>query len=82
MRYKVVRTIYFDEDADYVTDDSNYKLLARIGEIFYRKELTDELREEYCVYDEMWKYIFVNKNGNKWLLSQEGETSFCEVCDE
>lgn len=81
MRYKVVRTIYFDEDADYVTDDSNYKLLARIGEIFYRKELNDELREEYCVYDEMWKYIFVNKNGNKWLLSQDGETSFCEVCE-
>ena len=81
MRYRVVRTIYFDEDADYVTDDSNYKLLARIGEIFYRKELNDELREEYCVYDEMWKYIFVNKNGNKWLLSQDGETSFCEVCE-
>lgn len=80
MKYKLEYTLY-DDDGYLTTDKDDYcELFAKKGEIFQLLELTDELREEYDVYDEMWQYIFIKKKSSKYILSQDGDTSnFVEV---
>ena len=74
--YKLKHSLYYDEDGDIAVPcryDDTYKLLARKGQIAERFELTDELREEYSVYDKMWKYIWLFNSGCNWLLTQDEE---------
>ena len=66
--YKLKHSLYYDEDGDIALD--------------YRFELNDELREEYSVYDKMWKYIWVFKSGHHWLLTQDKETDDFEKVGE
>lgn len=80
-KYKLKTSIYYDEDGDSTFDykwDSTYKLLAKKGQIAERYELTDELREEYSVYDKMWKYIWVFNKGPSWLLTQDKNCDYFE----
>lgn len=83
--YKLKHSLYFDEDGDcalpYKWDDT-YQLLARKGQLAERFELTDELREEYGVYDKMWKYIWVFTTGSNYLLTQDKETDDFEKVDK
>ena len=74
--YKLKYSLYFDEDGDCVLPykwDNTYQLLATKGQLAERFELTDELREEYGIYDKIWKYIWVFTKGCKWLLTQDKE---------
>ena len=71
--YKLKTSLYYDEDGEIALPyrwDDGYKLLAKKGQLAERFELTNELREEYSVYDPMWKYIWVFKN-NSYLLTQD-----------
>lgn len=82
MKYKLKTSLYYDDDGDialpYRWDDGCH-LLAKKGQIAERFELTDELREEYCVYDTMWKYIWLFEKRCNYLLTQESE---CEHFEE
>lgn len=83
--YKLKHSLYYDEDGDIALDyrwDDTYKLLAKKGQLAERFELNDELREEYSVYDKMWKYIWVFKSGHHWLLTQDKETDDFEKVGE
>ena len=74
--YKLKHSLYFDEDGECVLPykwDNTYQLLARKGQLAERFELTDELREEYGVYDKIWKYIWVFTKSCSWLLTQDKE---------
>ena len=80
-KYKLKTSIYYNEDGDSTFDykwDSTYILRARKGQIAERYELTDELREEYSVYDKMWKYIWVFNKGHSWLLTQDKNCDYFE----
>lgn len=71
--WKLKCSLYADEcneTLDTCKWNDDCKLFARKGQIAERKELTEELREEYCIGDDIWKTIYIFKNGN-YLLSQD-----------
>lgn len=71
--WKLKYALYADEDGgtlDTCKWNDNCKLFAKKGQVAERKELTEELREEYCVGEDIWKTIYIFKNGN-YLLSQD-----------
>lgn len=71
--WKLKWTLYADEDYETLEPykwDKNYTLFAKKGQIAERFEITDEIRDEYCIYDYMWKTIYIFNNG-KFLLCQE-----------
>lgn len=71
--WKLKWSLYADEDYEIIETykaDENYKLFAKKGQIAERLEITDEIREQYGIYDDMWKTIYIFKNGN-YLLCQE-----------
>ena len=71
--YKLKWSLYNDSDYDILETcklDDDYELFAKKGQIAERFELTEDLREEYCISDPMWKTIYVFKNC-KYLLCQE-----------
>lgn len=71
-KYKLKYSLYCDEDYECLDTcklDDDYILFAKKGLIAERFELTEEVREEYCVYDKEYKTLYLFKNGN-YLLSQ------------
>ena len=71
--YKLKCSLYNDKDYECLENwkvDDDYKLFARKGQIAERFDLTDNLRDEYCINDSMWKTIYVFTNG-KYLLCQD-----------
>ena len=71
--WKLKWTLYADLDYEILENykaDENYTLFAKKGQIAERFEITDEIRDEYCIYDNMWKTIYIFNNG-KFLLCQE-----------
>ena len=77
--WKLKHTLYADEDFETVDTykwNENYKLFAKKGQIAERKELTEELREEYCIGDDFWKTIYIFKNGNYILCQDEYSEDF------
>ncbi len=76
--WKLKHTLYYDEDGETAENyklDDNYKVLAKKGQIAERFELNDEVREEYGIWDKMWKTIYVFCNYN-YLLCQD------DYCDD
>jgi hypothetical protein len=66
-KFKLNRTIYMDEDAgdcsdiNYIINGKNeYPILAKKGQIFEIKELNNKIREEYSIYDEIYKFIAIS----------------------
>lgn len=77
--WKLKHTLYADEDFETVDTykwNENYKLFAKKGQIAERKELTEELREEYCIGEDIWKTIYIFKNGNYMLCQDEYSDDF------
>jgi hypothetical protein len=78
--YKLNRTLYYNEEADCIEDicdkingKNEYALFARKGKLFKRIELTDSIKEEYCIPNDInLDYIFVDKNNN-WITNSNGE---------
>lgn len=71
--WKLKHALYADEDDETLDTykwNDKCKLFAKKGQVAERKELTEELREEYCISDDIWKTIYIFKNGN-YLLSQD-----------
>ena len=71
--WKLKHSLYTDWDyeglSEYKCENTDI-LFARKGQIAERHELTEELREEFCEWDEQWKTIYIFKNMN-YLLSRE-----------
>lgn len=77
--WKLKHTLYADEDFETVDTckwNENCKLFAKKGQITERKELTEELREEYCIGEDIWKTIYIFKNGNYILCQDEYSDDF------
>lgn len=71
--WKLKWSLYADEDYQILETykaDENYTLFVKKGQIAERLEITDEIRDEYCIYDEMWKTMYLFNNG-KFLLCQD-----------
>lgn len=80
--WKLKHSLYTDEDSETVDTckwNENYKLFAKKGQIAERKELTEELREEYCISDHIWKTIYIFKNGNYILCQDEYSDDFTKI---
>lgn len=80
--WKLKWAMYADEDYETVENckwDDNYKLFARKGQVAERFELTEELREEYCIYDKMWKTMYLFNNGSYILCQDEYSDNFVAV---
>lgn len=80
--WKLKHSLYADEDSETVDTykwNENYKLFAKKDQIAERKELTEELREEYCISDEIWKTIYIFKNGNYILCQDEYSDDFTKI---
>lgn len=80
--WKLKHSLYADEDFETVDTykwNENYKLFAKKDQIAERKELTEELREEYCISDEIWKTIYIFKNGNYILCQDEYSDDFTKI---
>lgn len=80
--WKLKHSLYADEDSETVDTckwNYYYKLFAKKGQIAERKELTEELREEYCISDEIWKTIYIFKNGNYILCQDEYSDDFTKI---
>lgn len=80
--WKLKHSLYTDEDSETVDTckwNDYYKLFAKKGQIAERKELTEELREEYCISDEIWKTIYIFKNGNYILCQDEYSDDFTKI---
>lgn len=60
----------YDDTLDNCKWDNDWSLYLKKGQIAKRFELTEEVREKFGVYDDLWKSIYVFKN-NKYLLSQD-----------
>lgn len=79
--WKLNTSLWVDDDEYAVLDwkpDETYRLFARKGQIAERKEITDEIREEYCITESMWKTIYIFEKGNNWILEQR---EFCDWFD-
>lgn len=83
MKYKLNRTLYSNdyavEDCKY---DDDYELFAKKGQVFEIYLLTDKLREEYGVNEEIWKYIAISSNGCNWITFQDDDESLCKWFDK
>ena len=80
--WKLKHSLYADEDSETVDTckwNEYYKLFAKKDQIAERKELTEELREEYCISDEIWKTIYIFKNGNYILCQDEYSDHFTKI---
>lgn len=80
--WKLKHSLYTDEDSETVDTykwNENYKLFAKKDQIAERKELTEELREEYCISDEIWKTIYIFKNENYILCQDEYSDDFTKI---
>lgn len=80
--WKLKHSLYADEDFETVDTykwNDYYKLFAKKDQIAERKELTEELREEYCISDEIWKTIYIFKNGNYILCQDEYSDDFTKI---
>lgn len=80
--WKLKHSLYADEDSETVDTckwNDYYKLFAKKDQIAERKELTEELREEYCISDKIWKTIYIFKNGNYILCQDEYSDDFTKI---
>lgn len=60
--------VYMSEDG-FLTFDSNDKIIANVKDVFELKALDDNLRKKYDVYENYYKYIFINSKNDEVILS-------------
>lgn len=77
--YKLKLSLYADEDYETLEPykwDEHYSLFAKKGQIAERIEITEEIRDEYCISDNMWRFMYLFKNGNYVLCQEDYSNDF------